>query len=72
MVGIHVPLLFPIKGGDRGLGSVEDTLRFRTNERVFPVRLVPYGNDLDSLLGEQVERTQLGARLLTKPVSHPK
>lgn len=72
MIGVYVPLLSPIKGDDCGLGSVEDTLRFRANEGVFPVGLVPYGNDLDSLLSEHVERPQLGARLLPEPVSDPK
>src|SRR5579884_3691122 len=52
-----------IRGGSRSTGLGADN-------RVFPVRLIPNRDDLDTLLGRQNAGTQLRFGLMSEPVSY--
>ena len=69
MIRIHVPALAPVQRLHRCFGGNENTLRLRTDERVFSIRLVPDWRNGDALLGEHVESAQLRFCLLTKAVA---
>ena len=51
MIGIDVPWMIPSKICHRSNGCVVDALRFRADECVFAIRLVPNRYDNEPLLG---------------------
>lgn len=72
VVGVDVPRVRPVQGGDRGLGGVADAARFRADEGVFAVGFVPDRGDLDAVGGEALEGGELGAGLVVQLFPTPK
>lgn len=65
-----MPALRPAERPHCGLRGVEYALRFRADERVFAVGLVPYGNGLDAVLGKELESMKLRFGLMGEAIAH--
>ncbi len=69
VIGIHVPAFLPAEGVDGFLCRGAHALRFRPNEFVFPIRLIPNRHHLDSVRRDLFTRAQLGFGLMGKAVA---
>ena len=70
VVGIHVPTLLPAQCLHRRLGGVINALRFRADEAVLAVGLVPDRHHFDAIRGQLHTRLQLRLSLVRKSVAH--
>ncbi len=70
MVGIHVIRLVPAQRLYRFIGGFSGAGRVGADDHVFPIRLVPYGNDIHALSRPPSCKPQLRFRLMRKTVAN--
>ncbi len=70
MVGVAKVGELPAKFRDRGIGCGADLRRLRTDDRMFPIGLVPHRNYIHARLGSDSARFELSFSLVRKSIAH--